>query len=95
MADNKIILLKPYEFEGQTYNEIDLSGMNDLKAKDLVEIDKIYTARGGNPALTGMTLDYAVIVAQRVTKKPIEFFEDLPAKDATALKNEVVLFFYG
>jgi hypothetical protein len=91
----KIILSKSYEFEGETYTEIDLQGMNDLKAKDLSEIDKIFAEKGGNPVLSGLTLDYAMIVAHRVTKKPIEFFENLPARDATTLKNEVVSFFYG
>ncbi len=91
----KIKLSKPYEFEGKTYKEIDLSGLENLKAKDLSEIDKIYIARDNNPATGGLTLDYAIIVAHWVTKKPLEFFENLPAKDATALKNEVVSFFYN
>ena len=90
----KIILSKPYEFEGETFTEIDMQGLYDLKAKDLSEIEKIYMATGGNPALTSLTLDYAIIVVQRVTRQPLEFFENLPAKDATALKNEVVYFFY-
>ena len=93
--DNKVLLSKPYEFEGETFTEIDLQGLNGLKAKDLIEIDKVFIARGNNPATSSLTLDYAIIVAQRITRKPLEFFEALPARDATALKNEVVNFFYG
>jgi len=94
MTENKLIFSKPYEFEGETYTEIDLSGLDNLTAKDLINIDSAYVGQGGNPALTSLTLQYAIFVANIVTKKPLEFFDNLPAKDATALKNEVVHFFY-
>lgn len=95
MENNKIVFARPYNFENETYTEIDMQGLYDLKAKDLTEIDRIFTSRGNNPAMSGLTLEYAVLVAHKVTGKPIEFFEGLPAKDATALKNRVIIFFYG
>jgi hypothetical protein len=91
----KIKFPKPYEFEGKTYTEIDLGGMHDLNAKDIAEIDNIFIKQNGNPLYIGLTLDYAIIVANRVTGKPIEFFEGLPAKAATALRSEVFSFFYS
>jgi len=94
MANSLITLSKPYVFEGETYTEINLQGLGDLKAKDLSVIDKIYISKGCNPATSGLTIDYAVITASMVTKKPLEFFENLPAKDAMAMKNVVVRFFY-
>ena len=93
--DNKIILSKPYSFEGENHCEIDLQGLDDLKAKDLVNIDRIFALRGNSLAMKEFTLDYAIVIANRVTGKPIEFFEDLPIKDAVELKNTVVRFFYG
>lgn len=94
MDDMKIKLSKPYVFEGETFTEIDLQGLEDLKAKDLVEIDRICLIRGNSPVMSGLMLDYALVVAHRATKKPIEFFEGLPAKDAMAIKGVVVVFFY-
>ena len=94
MNNKTITLSKPYEFEGETYTEIDLQGLDDLKAKDLSVIDKIYISKGCNPAMSGLTVDYAMITASMVTKKPLEFFENLPAKDAMAIKNVVMRFFY-
>lgn len=94
MADNSITLSKPYEFEGETHTEIDLQGLDDLKAKDLSVIDKIHISKGCNPAMSGLTIDYAMITASMVVKKPLEFFENLPAKDAMAVKNVVMRFFY-
>jgi hypothetical protein len=95
MDNKKIILSKPYEFEGVTYTEIDLQRLDDLTGKDLVEIEKIFISRGNNPGLGALSHDYAYIVAQRITKKPIEFFESLPAKDAIALKDKIFYFFHG
>jgi hypothetical protein len=95
MADNKITLSKPYEFEGHTYTEIDMSGIYDLKSRDLSGVDKIFIAQGNNPALAGLSLEYAEIVAHKVTGLPVEFFPDLPAKDAIKLKNFVSNFFFS
>lgn len=94
MDEKKILLSKPYVFEGEEYTEIDMQGLHELKAKDLSEVDKIFVARGNNIALSGLNHDYAMIVAHRVAGKPIEFFEGLPAKDATALKTMVIDFLY-
>jgi len=94
MNNKTITLSKPYEFEGETYTEIDLQGLDDLKAKDLSVVDKIHISKGCNPAMSGLTVDYAMITASMVTKKPLEFFENLPAKDAMAIKNVVMRFFY-
>lgn len=93
--DNKIFLTKPYEFEGETFTEVDMQGICDLRGKDLVRIDKIFVSRGNNPAMTGLTLEYAELVANEVTGKPVEFFENLPSRDAIKLKNFVTHFFYG
>lgn len=42
-----------------------------------------------------MGMGFCNILAARVTKLPLEFFERLPAKDAVALKSKVVGFLYG
>ena len=94
MANSLITLSKPYVFEDETYTEINLQGLEDLKAKDLSVIDKIHISKGCNPAMSGLTIDYAMITASMVAKKPLEFFEELPAKDAMAIKNMVMSFFY-
>lgn len=88
---------KPFVFEGKTYEEIDLSGMEELKAADLKAVGRIVGKQnpGANPGLLEMTLDYAIQIAVRVTEEPIEFFEALPANEAMKLKSEVVGFLYG
>ena len=72
---------KPFTFEGQTYTEVDLSGLEDTTAADLQAVE--------------MTLEYAKFMAARVAHLPLEFFERLPAKEAIKLKGIVVGFLYG
>lgn len=94
-VNDRIVLSKPYVFEGETYTELDLQSLNELTGKDLIEIDRVFISGGGNPILSGLTMDYALIVANRITKKPLEFFYNLPAKDGMALRDAVFLFLHG
>ena len=80
---------KPFTFEGQTYTEVDLSGLEDTTAADLQAVGRFVTKKNpaANPATVEMTLEYAQL--------PLEFFERLPAKEAIKLKGIVVGFLYG
>lgn len=95
--ENKFLLKfgKPYTFEGEKYEEIDLSGLENLTAADMIVAQK-QTSKGGNvDIIPEMSLQYACIVAARVSKKPIEFYTGLPAKEAIKLKNLVTGFLYS
>ena len=80
---------KPFTFEGQTYTEVDLSGLEDTTAADLQAVGRFVTKKNpaANPATVEMTLEYAQFMAARV--------ERLPAKEAIKLKGIVVGFLYG
>ena len=86
---------KPYSFEGETYTEVDLSGLEDLSAADLCKVGKMVKKIDGVDPIAEMSLPYAIYMAARVTGKPIEFFQQLPAREAVKLKNLVVGFLYG
>lgn len=86
---------KPYSFEGETYTEVDLSGLEDLSAADLCKVGKMVKKIDGVDPIAEMSLPYAIFMAARVTGKPIEFFQQLPAREAIKLKNLVVGFLYG
>ena len=83
---------KPFTFEGQTYTEVDLSGLEDTTAADLQAVGRFVTKK--NPAANPATVD-AQFMAARVAHLPLEFFERLPAKEAIKLKGIVVGFLYG
>lgn len=97
--ENELLLKlrKPYVFDGQTYTEIDLSGLENVTAGTLENIGKILSKRspGLNPATLEMEMSFCNLLAARATSKKLEFFEGLPARDAVALKSMIVGFLYG
>lgn len=88
-------LAKPYKFEGETYTEVDLSGLEDATAADLSAVGKILAKQGVVSPMPEMTMDFSQYMAARVTHKPVEFFQKLPAREAVKLKNIVTGFLYG
>ena len=85
---------RPYNFEGTEYTEVDLSGLEDITAADMIRVQRAMTGSGTVEVIPEMTIQYACLMAAQVTGKPIEFFNCLPAKEAIKLKNMVTGFFY-
>ena len=86
---------KPYHFEGEQYDGVDLSGMEDLSTQDMLAAEKHLARNGVVTPLPEMSMEYVCYIAMLSTDKPIEFFRGLPVKDAIKLKNRVTNFFYG
>ena len=86
---------KPFTLEGQTYTEVDLSGMEDMTTADLCAVGKIMAKQGMVTPMPEVTVDYAMYMAARASGKPVEFFQGLPTKEGIKLKNMVTGFLYG
>lgn len=88
---------RPYHFEGKEYTQVDLSGMEDVSAGALQNVGRALLKKrpGLNPSTIEMTMDYANMLAARVTSLPLEFFERLPGKEGMKIKTAVVGFLYG
>lgn len=86
---------KTYVFEGTEYNNVDLSGIENLKTRDLAEADRLFFSTGQVALMNEMSTGYICIVASLATKKPVAFFEQLPAKEGIKLKAAVSGFFYN
>lgn len=88
---------RPYQFEGQEYTQVDLSGLEDVSAGALQNVGRALLKKrpGLNPSTIEMTMDYANMLAARVTSLPLEFFERLPGKEGMKIKTAVVGFLYG
>ena len=89
-----ITFRKPFGFEGETFRELDLHGLEDLRGRDLTAIEKAFNKTGVSSFVPESTTTYAKIVATKVTRLPAEFFEDLPVGEIEKKKNAVVGFFY-
>ena len=91
-----IKLKKPYQFEGKEYTEIDLSGLEELTAADMIARENQYDRKSpGINVMPEVKVGYAVMMAARAAKLPVEFFNGLPPKEAMKVKNRVMGFLFG
>ena len=98
VGDENLMLVrfgKPYQFEGKTYQEVDLSGMVDLTAEDMIAADRYLSRNGNVSVMPEMSVEYACFIAARAASLPVEFFRRLSPKDAMKVKNRVTNFIYG
>ena len=73
-------LTRPYVFEGKTYEELDLSGLEDVTAGTLENVGRQVSKKnpGINPAVLEMSTPFCHMLAGRVAKLPLEFFLSMP-----------------
>lgn len=86
---------KPFTFEGETFTQLDLSGLEELTGADLAKIDRAMRKKDSNDLVPEMSLDYALALAVRATGKPIEFFKALPMKECRNVRNKVRTFLFN
>ena len=93
--DFLVKLTRTYNFEGKEISEVDLSGMDDLSANDMIRANKVLQNRGTVSAIPETNLEYALIIAASATGIPVEFFKGLKPRDAIKIKTQVTSFFFG
>lgn len=86
---------RPFVFEDETYEGVDLSGLEDLSARDMIATQRVMERSGSINVIPEMSLEYACIFVSKATKLPVEFFQSLPPREAVKVKNRVTSFFYG
>lgn len=87
---------KPYVFDKVEYTEIDLTGLDDLQASDMIAVNKLIArTAAGIDVMPEVSLEYACNLAAKATKMPVEFFLQLPPKEAMKVKNRVMAFLFG
>ncbi len=97
MVDNPylVVFKSPVLFEGTSYDSVDLSGLENLSAADMIAVNKTIERGGTVNVLPEMSLEYACLISARAAGKPVEFFKALPPKEALKIKNRVTSFLYS
>lgn len=97
LEENEYVITfkKPFNFEGEVYTSVDLSGLEDLTGKQLCEIHKRFTKEQNVSLTPEMSPAFACITANVVTNLPIEFFFSLPAKELGKIKRTVSAYFFA
>ncbi|MCM1307581.1 MAG: phage tail assembly protein [Butyrivibrio sp.] len=94
-VDMYVKFSKPYRFDDDTYDGLDMSCLEALTTRDLADIEKKFYRQGITSMTPENTVTYAKIVAQKASGLPIEFFEQLPLREMMKIKSRVVNFFYN
>lgn len=87
-------LSSTYHFEGEDINVMDLRGLREVTAADMIKVSRMMSMTGSVDSNEEMSLEYACNLAGSVTGHPIEFYKALKAPDAIKLKNRVTGFLY-
>ena len=90
-----VVFRSPVSFEGTSYDSVDLSGLENLSAADMIAVNKTIERGGTVNVLPEMSLEYACLISARASGKPVEFFKALPPKEALKIKNRVTNFLYS
>lgn len=87
MSEMIVKFKRPYKFEGKEYTELDLSGLSSLTVQDVIDAQKELIEQGNTAALgiIESTVGFAMALATKATKKPVELFKLMPR----ALMNQV------
>jgi len=84
---------KPYTFEDETYTELDLSALEQWNAGKYCSCEKSYRKTNPTSIMPLSETEFRLMVAQRASGKPIEFFKRMPVGLANAVANMVLIFF--
>lgn len=90
-----VVFKHPLIFEGVSYDSVDLTGLENLSAADMIAVNKIIERGGTVNTLPEMSLEYACLISARATGQPVEFFKAFPPRDAIKVKKCVTNFLYG
>lgn len=84
----KYTFSEPFEFDGETYTEIEFD-LKTLKGVDISATKKIFSQEVPICLSLGADTDFCALLLARMTKKPIEFYKEMPAKDYCELTQTV------
>ena len=95
LEERVLKLSKTYHFEGEEISTVDLSGLDNVSANQMIQAQKMITKSGNTTALLETNIEYLLILASFASGRPIEFFKKLNAKDVVKVKNRVTGFFFS
>ena len=94
LEERVLKLSKTYNFEGEEINTVDLSGLDNVTADQMIWAQKMVTKNGNTTALLETNIEYLLFLASLSSGRPIEFFKQLNAKDVVKVKNRITGFFF-
>jgi len=90
----KYVFSKPYVFEDEEVKEIEID-LESMKGSDVAAAKKEFSQEGQFSVLLANDPVFCMMLVARLTKRPKEFFDDLPGRDYLAISQEVQHFLLG
>lgn len=84
---------KTYKFEGKEIEKVDLAGMENVTASDMIAVNRVMAVNGSPSYNQELSMEYALRMAARVSGIPYEFYEKLNMSDAFKVRRIVQSFF--
>lgn len=94
LPDISLQLEQTLEFEGKSYDKIDLNGLYNLSLRDISEVQQQMVRNNVYSGFENSVLYYAFIAAN-VNHMPYEWLDKLDARDATRLQVMVRAFLFA
>lgn len=82
---------QPYEFEDVTYTQIE-ADLESLTGRDISDAKRQWATEGNFSPMPTTDLDFCAHILAKATKKPLEFYTEMPARDYCAITQQVVNF---
>lgn len=98
MEQNLVLKLQqPIDFEGKTYNEIDLSKLENLSATDLGKIESLYQNKypGEIGIVKEFSSNYYAVIANYITSLPFEMLDLMKIRDFMKMKVLIQNFLFS
>ena len=80
---------KPYTYKGETYTEIDLSGVTNMTGMNVRQAENRMEEEDIRAAEKTLNYYYCCLIASMATGKDVAFFLGLPLSEAVQLRAEV------
>ena len=95
--ENNLIVefTKPFTFEKKEYKNVDLSGIERMTGKDLETLEDILKMQGVTSLNPETTTKGAYAYAAHASGLPVEFFEQLPLKEARKVRVMIINFLWN
>lgn len=88
--ENIVKFDKPYKFEGEEYDSLDLSGMEKMTVQDLIDVQKNIGNEMVAMSVMEMSTAFAQEMAVKATGKPVEFFKLMPRSKIKKVQAAII-----
>lgn len=94
-ADDFLLKVRPFKFEGKEYDTVDLRKLQTMTTRQIQRVETALIEEGLGTQAVWTSLRGATIIAAVLNEMPKEWLDGMSAKDGITVRNVVFAFFIG